>query len=92
MYIDANTIIKAASLLSALCALIAAIIAVYKQIESNKKQSEIIKDMQDEQTLICKVLKCVSKGLLEIGCDGPVKEGLEMLDEHLNKNAHKPDL
>ena len=42
MYIDADTIIKAASLLGAIGALVAAIVSVYKVIESNKKQSEFI--------------------------------------------------
>ena len=37
MYIDADTIIKAASLLGAIGALVAAIVSVYKVIESNKK-------------------------------------------------------
>ena len=36
MYIDADTIIKAASLLGAIGALVAAIVSVYKVIESNK--------------------------------------------------------
>ena len=40
MYIDADTIIKAASLLGAIGALVAAIVSVYKVIESNKKQRE----------------------------------------------------
>ena len=42
MYIDADTIIKAASLLGAIGALVAAIVSVYKVIESNKKQSEYL--------------------------------------------------
>lgn len=37
MHIDADTIIKAASLLGAIGALVAAIVSVYKVIESNKK-------------------------------------------------------
>ena len=53
MYIDADTIIKAASLLAALGGLIGAVIAVYKVYESNKKQSDVIKEIQEEQTLIC---------------------------------------
>lgn len=36
MYIDADTIIKAASLLGAIGALVAAIVSVYKVIESKK--------------------------------------------------------
>ena len=50
MYIDADTIIKAASLLGAIGALVAAIVSVYKVIESNKKQSEFINYIQEEQT------------------------------------------
>ena len=92
MYIDADIIIKAASLLAALGALTGAVIAVYKQIESNKKQSEVIKEIQEEQTIICYGLKGALQGLIEQGCDGPCKEALTMLDKHLNKNAHRPEL
>ena len=92
MYIDADIIIKAASLLAALGALTGAVIAIYKQVESNKRQSEVIKEMQEEQTIICYGLKGALQGLIEKGCDGPCKEALAMLDKHLNKSAHRPDL
>lgn len=92
MYIDADTIIKAASLLAALGALVGAVVAVYKVLESNKKQSEVIKAIQDEQTIICYGLRGALQGLIEQGCDGPCKEALTMLDKHLNKGAHKTDL
>ena len=91
MYIDADTIIKAASLLAALGALVGAVIAVYKVLESNKKQSEVIKAIQDEQTIICYGLRGALQGLIEQGCDGPCKDALTMLDKHLNKGAHKTD-
>ena len=73
MYIDADTIIKAASLLGAIGALVAAIVSVYKVIESNKKQSEFINAIQEEQTLICYGLRGALQGLV---------------DKHLNKSAH----
>ena len=92
MYIDADTIIKAASLLTALGGLIGAVIAVYKVYESNKKQSDVIKEIQEEQTLICYGLRGALEGLIEQGCDGPCKDALNMLDKHLNKNAHRPEL
>ncbi len=92
MYIDADTIIKAASLLAALGGLIGAVIAVYKVYESNKKQSDVIKEIQEEQTLICYGLRGALEGLIEQGCDGPCKDALNMLDKHLNKNAHRPEL
>ena len=92
MYIDADVIIKAASLLGALGALGGVVIALYRQYESNKKQSESIKAMQEEQTIICYGLKGALQGLIEKGCDGPCKDALNMLDKHLNKSAHRPGL
>lgn len=87
-YIDADFIIKAASLLSALGALVAAVVAVYKVLENNKKQNEFINAMQEEQTLICYGLRGALQGLVEQGCNGPCKDALARLDKHLNKSAH----
>lgn len=88
MYIDANMIIKAASLLSAVGALVAAVIAVYKVIESNKRQTEFINAIQEEQTLICYGLRGALQGLVERGCNGPCKDALDKLNKHLNNHAH----
>ena len=88
MYIDADTIIKAASLLGAMGALAAAIIAVYKVVEMNKKQAEFISSILEEQTLICYGLRGALQGLIEQGCNGPCKDALNRLDKHLNKSAH----
>ena len=88
MYIDADFIIKAASLLSALGALVAAVVAVYKVLENNKKQNEFINAMQEEQTLICYGLRGALQGLVEQGFNGPCKDALARLDKHLNKSAH----
>ena len=92
MYIDVDTIIKAASLLGAMSALIGAVIAIYKVYESNKRQTDAIKAIQEEQTLVCYGLRGALQGLIEQGCDGPCKDALNMLDKHLNKSAHHPDL
>ena len=92
MYVNADLIIKAASLLAALAALFGAAIAVYKTIEVNKKQSEVIKEIQSEQFILCYGMKGALEGLIEQGCNGPCKEALAMLDKHLNKSDHNPDL
>ena len=92
MYIDADMIIKAASLLGALGALGGAIIALYRQFERNKKQDEVIKEIQEEQTLICYGLRGALEGLIEKGCNGPCKDALQLLNKHLNKSAHRPEL
>ena len=92
MYIDADTVIKAASLLAALGALAGAVIAVYKQVENNRRQVEINKAQQEELTIICYGLKGALQGLIEKGCNGPCKDALSLLDKHLNRSAHKPEL
>ena len=92
MYIDGDTIIKAAAIITAIGVIIGGIISIYKIFENNKKQNEVITAMQAEQTIICYGLKGALQGLIEQGCDGPCKEALNMLDKHLNKSAHKPNL
>lgn len=92
MYIDADLIIKVGSLLGALIAIAGAIIAVYKVVENNKRQNEVIKSIQEEQTIICYGVKGALQGLIEQGCDGPCKEALARLDKHLNKKAHEAEL
>lgn len=88
MYIDADIIIKAASLLGAIGALIAAIVSVYKVVEINRRQSEFINEIQKEQQIICYGLRGALQGLVEQGCNGPCRDALDRLDKHLNKNAH----
>lgn len=88
MYIDADIIIKAASLLGAIGALIAAIVSVYKVVEINRRQSEFINAIQKEQQIICYGLRGALQGLVEQGCNGPCRDALDRLDKHLNKNAH----
>ena len=54
----------------------------------HKKHDEDIKAIQEEQTLIVYGLLSALKGLQEQGCNGPVREGIAMIEKHLNKKAH----
>lgn len=92
MYIDADVIVKAAAVVGAVSVLVGAIVAVYKVLESNKRQSAEINAMKEEQIIICYALQGALQGLIEQGCDGPCKDALNLLQKHLNKTAHKPDL
>ena len=91
MYIDADIIIKAASLLAALTALAGAVFTCYKQVIINRQQVEINRRQNEELTILCYGLRGALQGLIENGCDGPCKDALNLLDKHLNKSAHKPD-
>ena len=91
MYIDLDTINSLAKLVGSLAVLGGVVVAAYKYIERDKKQSKLILDIQDEQTLLCYGIKACLQGLVEQGCDGPVHEALDKLDKHLNQKAHKVD-
>ena len=92
MYINADTVIRAAALLAAVSALVGAIISVYQIVARDRRQSKVIEDMQSELTVICYGLRGALQGLIESGCNGPCREALASLDKHLNHSAHKPEL
>lgn len=92
MWIDVDTIIKAAALVAALGVLGGVVVSLYKASERDRKQSEIIKEMMAEQSLICYGLRGALQGLIEQGCNGPCKDALEKLNKHLNQEAHHNDL
>ena len=92
MWIDVDTIIKAAALVTALGILGGVAVSLYRASERDRKQSEIIKKMMAEQSLICYGLRGALQGLIEQGCNGPCKDALEKLNKHLNQEAHHNDL
>ena len=92
MYIDGDTIIKAASVLGALIAIGGAVWAVVKLILRDKHQTEIIRGMQKEQELICYGLRGALAGLIEQGCNGPCKDALDKLNKHRNQKAHEQEV
>lgn len=100
MYINAETIITAAAVLTALITLGGTLIAVYKfysrqgeqqkEIDGLKKEhAEDIKKINEEQCLMTYGLLACLKGLQEKGCNGPVTDAIIRLEKHLNKTAHE---
>lgn len=92
MWIDVDTIIKAAALVTALGVLGGVAVSLYRASERDRKQSELIKEVMAEQSLICYGLRGALQGLIEQGCNGPCKDALEKLNKHLNQEAHHNDL
>lgn len=89
MYIDLGTIKEAASAITSISVIIGVVVAVFKVFQINKKQSEFIKAIEDEQTLLCYGLRGALQGLIEQGCNGPCKDALSKLEKHLNQKAHE---
>lgn len=89
MYIDVDTVIRAAAVLSALSVICGVILWCFRFVERQKKQDKEIAAVCEEQTIMCFGILACLKGLKEQGCNGPVTEALGKLEKHLNKQAHR---
>lgn len=88
MYINADILLRCSAIISALGVIGGVVVSIVKMLLRDRRQSEIIKAMQEEQTLICYGLRGALQGLVEQGCNGPCRDALEKLDKHLNREAH----
>ena len=88
MYIDANTIIWASSLIGAVAVICGFAFRFFKWIVEQKEQSKKIVELQEEQTVICYVLLAALDGLKQLGANGEVTKAHDMLSKHINKKAH----
>ena len=89
MYITLQTMITIAGVITALGVIMGAIIRVYNLIVAQERQDMEIKEIKEEQKIMVEAQLACLKGLQEQGCNGPVTEGIAMLEEYLNKKAHE---
>lgn len=82
-------IITAASLITALGVIFGAAFKVYKGYLKQKKLEEEIKQIKEEDTLICYALSACLDGLQQLGANHTVPIAKEKLDKYLNQQAHK---
>ena len=88
MQIDHTIITTIASIFSSLVVIFGAIFAIYRFVLRQSEQDKEIKKMKDEQVIVVYgVLACL-RGLQESGIDGPVTQGIDRLEKHLNQQAH----
>lgn len=88
MYVDANFLIGAAAVLTALCTLWAFIYKTVKWMESQKQQEVEIQTIKAEQCVMCYAILAALDGLMQLGANGNVTDAHEKLEKHLNKVAH----
>ena len=82
-------IITIASVIAALGVILGAVFGFHNWLLKREKNDSDIKEIKEEQSILTKgVLACL-KGLKEQGCDGPVTEAIENIEDHINKQAHK---
>lgn len=83
-----QTLITAAAILTAIGAILKSYNKGYDFVKRQKEQDTIIKDIQEEQTILTYgVLACL-KGLHEQGANGPVTEAIAKIEKHINLKAH----
>ena len=88
MYITWQTVITAAAVVAAIIALFKYYNRGYDFVKRQQDQDSIIKDIQEEQTILTYgVLACL-KGLHEQGANGPVTEAINKIEQHINQKAH----
>ena len=82
-------IITIASVITALGVIFSAVFAFHNWLLKREKNDTDIKAIKEEQSILTKgVLACL-KGLKEQGCNGPVTEAIQDIEEYVNKQAHK---
>lgn len=89
--ITSDTLVRLATMLTALGAIGGVILWCFRFVERNKKQDTELAAIRKEQQLICYGVMACLKGLAEQGCDGPVHDALGKLEKHLNEAAHHED-
>lgn len=78
-----------ASAITALGIIIGFIFKAIKWFLQQQKQKEEIKQIKEENTLICYALSACLDGLMQLGANHSVPDAKDRLDKYLNKQAHK---
>lgn len=91
MYVDGDTIVKVAAIITAVGVLFGLIFAIYRWVLKQNRQSREIKELKTEQCLIVYGLLACLKGLKEQGCNGPVTEAINKIEKYINQTAHSTD-
>lgn len=100
MYIDASTIIKAGSLLTAFGIIFGLLFKVYGWYLKQEAQDEAIKALEEkhdkdtaaikeENRLVCEALVACLDGLQQLGANHNVPKAQSKLEDYLNAQAHK---
>lgn len=99
MYISVDTIIEISKVIGALGAISGFLILIYKFVKSPKDNASKIDELEEQHNADIADIKnelCVMNyallatldGLKQLHCNGNVTEAYNMLEKHLNKQAH----
>ena len=84
-----NTILTVVAVITAFVALATYLKKLFGWFNKQDMQDKAIKEMKEEQSILTAAMLACLKGLVELGCDGVVKEQISNLESYLNAKAHK---
>lgn len=87
--INADTIITAAAIITALGVIFGVVFAVYRWYLKQEKQDKDIARIKEEDTLIVFALSACLDGLQQLGANHTVSIAKDKLDKYINQQAHK---
>ena len=82
-------IITIASLITATGVILAFVFKIHKWFLKQERQDKEIKQIKEENALICFALSACLDGLQQLGANHTVPVAKEKLDKYLNQQAHK---
>lgn len=86
---SAQLVLLIASVITAFGVIFGAVFSFHNWLLKREKNDTDIKAIKEEQSILTRgVLACL-KGLKEQGCNGPVTEAIQDIEEYVNKQAHK---
>lgn len=91
MYVNTDTIITAASVITALVVIFSALFATYRWYLRQEKQDKDITGLKEEMTLLCYCMGASLDGLMQLGANHSVPVAREKLDKYINKKAHEQE-
>ena len=89
MPIGVTVIVTVGSVLTALGAIVGVFVKLHNWYLKQEKQDAEIKEMKEENKLICFALSACLDGLQQLGANHTVPIAKEKLDKYLNQQAHK---
>lgn len=87
--INADTILTAAAIITALGVIFGVVFAVYRWYLKQEKQDKDIARIKEEDTLIVFALSACLDGLQQLGANHTVPIAKDKLDKYINQQAHK---
>lgn len=88
MYVDVNTIITLAAVITAIGTCMGVLYKTFKWVERQKIQDREIANIKEEQNIVCYALLATLDGLKQLGANGNVTDAHNKLEKHLNNQAH----